>query len=60
VIDDDVFGQAAVAVDGDDLLLGAELLDALCAEGACEARLLIALVSLTRDEVTGVSTQSDA
>jgi len=40
-IDDDVFGQAAVTVDGDDLLTGAELLGAPLAEGAVETRLLL-------------------
>ena len=38
-IDNDVFGQAAVTVDGNDLLTGAELLGALPAEGAVETRL---------------------
>ena len=34
-----MFGQAAVTVDGNDLLTGAELLGALLAEGAVETRL---------------------
>jgi len=41
VIDDDVLGQAAVAVDRNDLLAGTELLEALSAESAVEARLLL-------------------
>jgi hypothetical protein len=36
-----VFGQAAVTVDGNDLLTGAELLGALLAERAVETRLLL-------------------
>ena len=40
-IDDDMFGQPAVAVDGDDLLPGAELLCALLAEGTTETSLLL-------------------
>ena len=46
-----MFGQAAVTVDGDDLLAGAELLEALPAERTFETRLL--LVPDT-DTITGV------
>ncbi|HVQ48045.1 MAG TPA: hypothetical protein VMS62_14550 [Gemmatimonadales bacterium] len=46
-----MLGQAAVTVDGNDLLTGAELLDAPLAEGAAETRLL--LVPDT-DAITGV------
>jgi hypothetical protein len=57
-IDDDVFGQAAVAVDGDDLLAGAELLDALCAEGTFETRLLLVTDTdtITRVQVGNLGT----
>ena len=50
-IDDDVFGQAAVTVYRNDLLAGAELLEALSAERAFETRLL--LVTDT-DTITGL------
>ncbi len=40
-IDNDVLGQAAVTVDGNDLLTGAELLGPPPAEGAVETRLLL-------------------
>ncbi len=40
-IDDDVFRQAAVAVDGDDFLPNAQLLSAPPAEGTFETRLLL-------------------
>ena len=40
-IDDDVIGETAIPVDGDDLLAGAQLLRAQSAVGALEARLLL-------------------
>jgi hypothetical protein len=53
-----VFGQAAVAVDSDDLPVGAELLNALPAEGTFATRVLLVTDAdtITRVQVGDLST----